>query len=124
MVPLLLIACMIWIAISSLINVNQRRQEIGILKALGFGIPKIAVLFFLRAAFAGLIGALIGYLLGTALALEFGPNIFIVAPNSVKALLMLLWWAILIAPVLACISAFIPIMWAVSRDTAISLKEE
>ena len=123
-VPFMLIACMIWIAIISLINVNNRQQEIGIMKALGFSTSRIAFLFFSRAGLAGILGALIAYWLGTALAMAYGPGIFKVAPDSVKAIPELLLLSVLIAPIFACISAFIPIMWAVSRDTANSLKEE
>jgi len=123
-IPVLLIASMLWIAIFSLINVNQRNQEIGILRALGFGTIRIAGIFFARAILAGLIGAILGYFLGTWIAEIYGPEIFKVAPGSVKPIVKLLWYAIPLAPVFACISAFIPIMWAISRDTAESLKEE
>jgi len=124
LVPILLIVSMIWIAISSLINVNQRRKEIGILKALGFGSLRVSWIFFARAAMAGLLGAIAGYLIGTELARAIGPEIFKVAPDSVRALPVLMWWSLIIAPGLACISAFIPIMWAISNDAANSLKEE
>ena len=60
LVPLLLIASMIWIAIVSLNNVNNRLKEIGILAALGFGSGRIALVFFARAALAGILGALFG----------------------------------------------------------------
>lgn len=123
-VPVLLIASMLWIAIFSLINVNQRNQEIGILKALGFGTIRIAGTFFARAILAGLIGAILGYFIGTSLAEAYGPEIFKVAPNSVKPIIKLLWYAIPLAPLFAGVAAFIPIMWAVSRDTAESLKED
>ncbi len=124
LVPLLLIACMLWIALSSLNNVNHRLQEIGLLNALGFGAVRVAALFFARVALAGILGALLGYFLGTSLAMNYGPEIFKVAPNSVKALPMLLYWSLLVAPIFACISAFIPIMWAISHDTATTLKQD
>jgi len=124
LVPLFIVICMIWIAIASLNNVNQRMQEIGILRALGFSTLRTALLFFARAALAGILGALIGYFIGTLIAVSFGPEIFKVAPNSVKKLPMLLYWSTLVAPVLACVSAFIPIMYALSRDTAKILKED
>ncbi|MCD6347238.1 MAG: ABC transporter permease [Bacteroidales bacterium] len=124
LVPLLLIASMIWIAIVSLNNVNNRLKEIGILAALGFGSGRIAIVFFARAALAGILGALFGYLIGTELAISMGPQIFKVAPHSVKVIPALLSWSILGAPVFACISSFIPIMWAISRDAATILKQE
>ncbi|MEA1877605.1 MAG: FtsX-like permease family protein [Bacteroidota bacterium] len=124
LVPLLIIICMIWISIASLNNVNQRMKEIGILRALGFSITRTALIFFARAALAGLLGAVLGYFIGTAIATSFGPEIFKVAPDSVKKLPMLLYWTAIVAPILACVSAFIPIMWALNRDTAKILKED
>jgi len=124
LVPLLLIASMIWIALVSLNNVNSRLQEIGILAALGFGTFRLALVFFARAALAGIIGALLGYFIGTELAISLGPQIFKAAPHSVKVLPVLLKWSVLGAPLFACISSFIPIMWAISRDTATILKQD
>ncbi|MCK5821618.1 MAG: FtsX-like permease family protein [Bacteroidales bacterium] len=124
LVPLFLIICMLWVAISILNNVNHRLQEIGILRALGFGSGRIAIIFFVRAALAGFLGAILGYYLGTEIAKSFGPDIFKVAPNSVKELPVLLFWSVLIAPILACVSASIPITWALSRDPAVTLKQD
>ncbi|MBT3243108.1 MAG: FtsX-like permease family protein [Bacteroidetes bacterium] len=123
-IPLLLIVCLVWIALSSLNNVNHRFREIGVLRALGFGTGRIAVLFFLRAALAGIVAAFTGYFLGTWLAGILGPEIFKVAPDSVKAVPALLGWSVFIAPIFSCIASFIPIMWAISRDTATILKQD
>ncbi len=123
LVPVLVLFCMFWIALTSLANVNQRTHEIGILRALGFSTGRTAGLFFSRAAAAGLLGAIFGFFGGSALANAFGPEIFKVAPESLQILPYLFYWSVFFAPLLACVAAFIPVMWALSRDPTINLNE-
>ncbi len=121
--PVIFIICALWIGSMAMINVMQRRSEIGLLRAIGFGTMKISMLFFKRAALAGIIGAILGFSLGTWMSLEFGPEVFKVTARSIKPIYQLLWWALLAAPFFAVISAFIPIMYAVSQQPAQILKE-
>ena len=122
--PILLIISAIWIGTTAMINVMQRKQEIGILRALGFESGKIAVLFFARVLVMGLIGALIGFTIGTLLALEYGPVVFKVTAKAVKPIYNLLYWSLGLAPLFAVFSAFIPVMYSISREPAQMLKEE
>jgi ABC-type lipoprotein release transport system permease subunit len=124
LLPVMLIICMVWIGVFAMLNVNSRRNEIGIMRALGFGTERIAMLFFSRAIITGLIGALLGYFAGVWLAMEFGPEIFKVTAKSIKPDWDLLWIAVVSAPLFASVSSFIPIMWAISSDPAKLLKEE
>ncbi len=124
LLPVLLILSAIWIGTTSMINVMQRKHEIGILRALGFGTFRIAGLFFARVLVMGVLGALIGYAIGTYLALNFGPDVFKVTAKSVKPIFNLLYWSVGLAPLFAVLSAFIPVMFAISREPAEMLKEE
>jgi putative ABC transport system permease protein len=124
LLPVLLIISAIWVGTLSMINVMQRMQEIGILRALGFRNGHISILFFARVAVMGLAGALAGFALGTWLALTWGPQVFKVTASSVKPLYDLLWWSLLLAPLFAAVSSFIPVMYAISREPALMLKEE
>ncbi len=124
LLPILLIIAAIWIGTTSMINVMQRKQEIGILKALGFGSNKIATIFFSRVFVMGIVGAVIGFGVGTLLALEFGPEVFKITAKSVKPIPVLLFWSLALAPLFAILSAFIPVMYATSREPAQMLKEE
>jgi putative ABC transport system permease protein len=124
LMPVVLIICMVWIGVFAMLNVNSRRNEIGIMRALGFSTERIAMLFFSRAFIMGFVGALLGYFAGIWLAMEFGPDIFKVTAKSIKPDWNLLWIALISAPLFAAVSSFIPIMWAISNDPAQLLKEE
>lgn len=123
--PAVLIACGVWIGVLAIMNVRDRQQEIGIMRALGYGSGKITSLFLVKAIIIGLLGALVGYLVGTALALNFGPDIFkITAKTMIKPELSLFIWSFVAAPFFAAISSFIPAMIAVTYDPAITLRQE
>ena len=121
--PVLLVISAIWIGAFAMINVMQRKQEIGTLRALGYGSAKVAGIFFQRFVFMGIAGALIGFALGTLLALQFGPEVFKVTARSVKPVYELLYWSVGLAPLFAVISSFIPVMYGISREPAEMLKE-
>ena len=123
--PAVLIACGVWIGVLAIMNVRDRRAEIGIMRALGYGSDKITVLFLGKAIIIGLLGAIIGFLVGTFLALHFGPDIFeITAKTVIKPELVLLIGSLVAAPVFAAVSSFIPAMIAVTYDPAVTLRQE
>jgi len=124
-VPFVVIACGVWIGVLAVMNVRDRQQEIGIMRALGYGSGKITLLFLGKAVIIGLVGAAIGFLVGTGLALKFGPDIFkITAKTMIKPELSLLLYCLVFAPVFAAVSSFIPAMIAVTYDPAVTLREE
>lgn len=123
-IPFVIAVCMTWIGILAWLNVRERRQEIGIMRALGYGSGKIAALFLGKAVAVGLIGAVIGFFVGTALALKFGPVIFKVTADMIAPQIKLLYWAIIASPVVCALSVFIPTMTAVTQDPAVILREE
>ena len=124
-VPFVVIACGVWIAVLAVMNVRDRQQEVGIMRALGYGSGQITLLFLGKAIIIGLFGAIIGYAIGTVLALNFGPDIFkITAKTMVKPELSLLLYCIVFAPVFAAVSSFIPATIAVTYDPAVTLREE
>ena len=118
------VVCMAWIGILAMLNVRERRQEIGIMRALGYSSTKIAVLFLGKAVFIGLIGAILGFGLGTALALKFGPVIFKVTASMITPQIKLLYWGVIASPAVCSLSVFIPAMTAVAQDPAVTLREE
>ena len=121
--PIILAVCGAWIAVLTMMNVRDRRQEIGIIRALGHNSGKIAVLFLGKSLLIGLVGAFIGYFAGTALALEYGPEIFKVTAKAIKPEYSLMKWAVIVAPVFAAIAGFIPVTVAVAQDPADTLRE-
>jgi ABC-type lipoprotein release transport system permease subunit len=124
-VPFVVIVCGIWIGVLAAVNVRDRYQEIGIMRALGYGSGKITTLFLGKAVIVGLLGAFIGFLVGTYLALHFGPEIFkMTAKTVMKPQLSLLAWSLIFAPLFAAVTSFIPAMIAVAYDPAVALRQE
>ncbi len=123
-VPVGLLGGALWVGLLTVLNVRERRAEIGLWRALGRGSGRIATLFLGKAALLGLVGAGLGYALGTALALRFGPDIFKVTAKALEPDFALLSWAALLMPVFAAVSAFLPAMLAVAQHPADSLRAD
>ena len=83
-----------------------------------------AQITWLQAVVLGIVGAALGYALGSVLALQFGPEIFKVTAKSIKPEPRLLLWAAVAAPAFAALASFIPAMLAVAQDPADTLREE
>ncbi|MGQ9731486.1 MAG: ABC transporter permease [Candidatus Zipacnadales bacterium] len=124
LIPVVIVMCALWVSLLALGNVRERRSEIGILRAMGVGAGKIVLLFLGKAVVLGLLGALIGFPVGTGLALHFGPLVFPVTAKHIVPEWWLLKQAVLAAPVLSAIASHIPAMIAVTQDPAEVLREE
>ena len=94
------------------------------MRALGYGSVKIASLFLGKAVAVGLIGAALGFSIGTGLALKFGPDIFKVTANMITPKIELFYWALVASPAICALSVFIPAMIATTQDPALTLREE
>ena len=97
---------------------RERRGEVGILRALGKHGRMIAMLFLGKAFLIGLAGGLIGCLGGFFAAQWFvshsAPGTFGVATLSPT-----LWVAALLgAPLVACMAAYLPTLVALTQDPA------
>lgn len=122
--PFLLAAVAAWIGVLAILNVRDRKLEIGVLRALGCSSLRVAGLFLARAIVLGIAGAVGGYLIGSALAVHFGPEIFPVTAKSIRAMPSLLLAGLVAAPAFAALASFIPAMLAVAQDPADTLREE
>lgn len=123
-IPFMLLVCITWIGILAFINVRERQQEIGVLRALGYGSAKIAFLFLGKAVVIGLVGAVVGFGIGTITALHYGADIFMVTSNKIQPMFNLLYLSLLIAPAGTALAFFIPAMLAVTQDPAVTLREQ
>lgn len=119
-----LVVCALWIAVLAWLNVRERRQEIGILRALGFGSRHLAVLFLGRAALIGLLGALVGFAVGTFVATEYGADIFRLTFAKVKPAYDLLPRAVWVSVTVAGLATLMPAMAALTQDPAATLTRE
>jgi ABC-type lipoprotein release transport system permease subunit len=123
-VPLVLGIGAAWVGILAALNVRERRAELGLWRALGHGSGRIAALFLGRAALLGIAGAALGYLLGNAVGLHYGPKLYPVTAGGFASEPALLGWALLVTPAFAALAAFLPAMIAVAQDPAETLRAD
>ncbi|MBI2421691.1 MAG: FtsX-like permease family protein [Candidatus Hydrogenedentes bacterium] len=119
-----LAVCALWLAILALLNVRERRNEIGVLRALGYHALSIAALFVGKAMVLGIIGAVIGFAAGTALTLAAAPSLFQITAQSIAPEYALLRQALWAAPLFSAVCALIPAALAATQDPAQTLREE
>lgn len=101
--------------------VSQRRNEIGLRKALGASSGSVAAEFFVESALYGLIGGLVGMGLGYALARVLCENVFerTLAFNGLLGVA-----SVLLSMLLAVIASVSPVRRATRIDPAVVLREE
>ena len=119
LVPLAVVGSFAWIVLLAVGNARQRRNEIGILRAIGLGSRDVLVLFLGKALLVGLAGGAIGYaagyLIGTGFSGPIGQSLF-----DVDWLLI----ALLLAPALSAAATWLPALVAASQDPAVILQEQ
>jgi putative ABC transport system permease protein len=111
-----------WLGVLTIINTKEREKEIGILNAIGHPRIKILGIFLGKALITGFLSAILGYLLGSFLAIKFGSMIFKITADSIKPMNSLLIWSIIVAPCFSALSSFIPAIKAVLKDPAVIIK--
>ncbi len=101
-------------------NVQERRKEIGTLIAIGMSPRQVLSIFYGKALILGVAGGIVGYILGTALAIWLGPRI---AHIPVLPMPALLGWALLISVLLTLLATAVPAKRAAGLDPAATLME-
>ena len=125
--PLVILAAGLWVALLSLANVRQRRTEIGIWRALGWHSRRVGMLFICKALLLGLAGSVIGYTVGffgSVWVQSPWPGASDVAGPQSLFILPLLLLVLLVAPVLAALATWLPALSAMQQDPAQVLREE
>jgi putative ABC transport system permease protein len=122
--PLTLAIAALWVGSLAILNVRQRRPEIGLWRALGHGSGRLASLFLGKAVLLGVVCGLLGGVAGTALALAFGPAIFHVTAASITWNPNLLLTAIALTPAFAAFVSFVPAMIALNQDPVETLRAD
>jgi ABC-type lipoprotein release transport system permease subunit len=125
---LLTAAAVSLIGILALINVRERRAEIGVLRALGSSTPTILQLMLGRAAVVGVAGALLGVLLGTVLASSLDATDIDkqlpIDPSAIRLPMLWMGIVILLTPLLTLLASAIPAWWAARQDPALVLMQD
>lgn len=106
-------------------SILERRQEIGLMKALGAEPRQIRLLFLLEGGWCGLAGGLVGYLCGLALARLLLSQTFAASggnlPPSLQGAILLV--ALVVAGGAATLGSFFPVRGAVRLDPVKTLRE-
>jgi len=122
LIPSLIVACGLWIAILSFSNVRERTPEIGLLRALGFSTPALLFLFLGRALLMGFLGALSGEVVGILVLWGWSGGTQAVA-DYLQAEQVLFWSVLIGAPLFSALAAWIPALLAAHADPAAALRE-
>lgn len=128
-VPLVILACAVWVGLLALANVRERRAEVGILRALGGNSAQILALFLGKAAVIGLAGAAVGFPLGSALAAQYvdgsSPSAGAATAEAPVAVLdsALFGLVLVLAPIVAALASWLPALLAAREDPAEVLRE-
>ena len=126
-IPIVAITAALAVGLLSLANVHQRRQEIGILRALGMRSRQILVIFLTKLAIIGTLGAALGYAIGYAAPLALKQEIFgdlPLPPEQANLFLLPLLLAALIAtPLLTVAAGWLPALSASMQDPTQTLQE-
>ena len=126
-VPLVVVACIVWVGVLALLNVRERRDEIAILRTLGASASRIFSIFLARSFMAGLAGAAVGYAAGLALGQGWvrwesgGVQAAASAPLFDWSLLAAV---LVLAPLLSAVAALVPALTAAQQDPAVILQQE
>ena len=123
LVPVVMLGCAVWIGFLALANIRERRNEIGILRALGLHSHQILLIFLGKAVLVGLIGAVLGFVGGSLIGAAWrdAPG----APPITMAWMdpQLLLLVLIVAPLLAALASWLPAMLAAQQDPADILRE-
>ena len=149
---LVMIGCVLWIGALGMMNARERRDEFGVMRAVGHGSPRILAVFLGRAALLALLGAITGFAAGTIFILYAGPGMFgggvgfTLSPGSgalggaaagtvrsspgmfgaaagaLRPDVFTLAWVILGAPCIAVLASLPPALLAMSQDPAVTLR--
>ena len=123
-IPFVVISCLLITGLLFYQNVNVRRREIGLLKAMGRNSAEIIVMFLLKAFILGMAGGVIGFLLGYLTAEYFGKEIFRFTAQNIKPVWSLFYYTLLIFPFLWMLGSWIPALIATRIDAAETLGKE
>lgn len=127
LIPVILLACALWIAFMGFINVRSRREEIGILRAIGISSKTIFMLFTWKHILSGITGSISGLVISGAVVFIFTepmPEIGKELLDSAGFIVKLALVSVFGATLLTIAAGWIPSMIASGQDPAEVLREE
>jgi putative ABC transport system permease protein len=127
LIPVVVTACAVWVAVLGFTNVRTRRDEIGILRTLGVSAKHVLVMFMSRHVLLGVLGGALGFALGVMAGSYFstaGEGVEVQVSGADFSLVGLLLASIGGAAALAVIAGWIPALMATRQDPAVVLRQE
>lgn len=130
-IPLVLVLAAGAVGFLAYTNVRYRREEIGILRALGLRTRQVMAVFLGKAAVTGLVGGVLGAAIGVAAGLVLAPGAGLEtgSPEWVGVTLtgMAGWWITvvttpLLAIALAMLASWVAAVMAANQDAAVVLQ--
>ena len=127
LIPVVVTACAVWVAVLGFTNVRTRRDEIGILRTLGVSARHVLIMFMSRHVLLGVLGGALGFGAGVLSAVYFGAARQGTSLQTIGTDFS--WAGLLVASVggaaaLAVIAGWIPALIATRQDPAVVLHEE
>ncbi|MDP6940153.1 MAG: ABC transporter permease [Planctomycetota bacterium] len=114
--PLFVLLAGALVAVLGVLNVRDRREELGVYGALGHSPWRVAMVLLGRPAVIGCTGALAGCALGEALTQQYGPGLFTRAVVELHSGWPLWLGALLVTPVFALIASLPATLWSLRQD--------
>jgi ABC-type antimicrobial peptide transport system permease subunit len=127
LIPVVLLACGIWIAFLGLMNSRARREEIGILRAFGISVKQVLKTFLYKYFLVGICGGILGFFGGVLSGVLFGNMLegkYIWFSSESSQLFYLFLLAVIGSSILAVIAGWIPALIATQQDPAEILHKE
>jgi putative ABC transport system permease protein len=124
LIVLLIAGASIWIFVLILNNVRERKHEIGILRAIGFGRIMVLRIFLGKAVLMGVVAGIIGSLTGVLFGILWnGAGIPFYGSEGLVTFTLVIP-GLLLAPLLALSAGLIPSVLAANQDPASILGEQ
>jgi ABC-type lipoprotein release transport system permease subunit len=123
-IPFIIFACVIIAGLTFFQNISTRKYEIAILKAHGKSRLYIITLISIKSILIGVLGAVIGFIIGTETAGYFGKEIFTFTGKHIRPAFDLLILSIAGAPLFCLAASWIPALLAAVSEVAEVLKGE
>ncbi|OGF46233.1 MAG: hypothetical protein A2231_09685 [Candidatus Firestonebacteria bacterium RIFOXYA2_FULL_40_8] len=121
LVPLVILACAIWVGFIFFSNVRDRMFEVGILRAMGCSSSSIMRLFLYKAGIIGFIGGVVGYFIGLFVGTVLGESFSSVLTYLDLGLFL---WIVFLTPIVSCLASWVPSVIAAGQDPANILGRE
>jgi ABC-type lipoprotein release transport system permease subunit len=123
LVPLAVVAAALIITFLTYGNTRDRRQEFGVLRAIGLRSSHLMIMLLEKALIMGFLGALVGYISAFLLSLALNRVFFGLTVFDSTALYLLIG-SLIGAPILTVLAGWVPVLSAVQQDPAEVLGEE